>query len=538
VPSHGPTPPADRLQRALALHRAGRLDEAARLYARVLERSPGSADALHLLGALHLDARRPAEALPLLQRAASLAPSVSAFHATLGRALAALGRPADAVEAYSRALELRPGAAEVHAHAADAYAALRRWDPAVEHGRRAYQAFPGTAALPFAQILTAAGLAAHRAGALDDAEALYREAIAVRPAAFEGHNNLANLLKDRALAGAAPDGGLLDAAEAEYRAALACAPGEAELHHNLALLLLLRGRLREGFAEYEWRERTREFTKVDVPQPLWQGEPMAGGTLLVHGEQGLGDTLQFARYLPLAAERCRRVALACHKPLVALLARSFPGVEVMPAPGPVPLFERRTAVMSLARIAGTELDTIPARVPYLVPNPILRDEWRRRLAALPGLRVGIAWRGNPAYRRDAERSPQAAAVLPLLGTPGVTFVSLQKGAAVPGEEALRHAGLVDHTASLRDFDDTAALAACLDLVITSDTSVVHLAGALGVPTWAMVSAHPDWRWLLERDDSPWYPSMRLFRQPRQGDWGAVVSAVREALLARVAAQAG
>jgi hypothetical protein len=283
--------------------------------------------------------------------------------------------------------------------------------------------------------------------------------------------------------------------------------------------------------------RTPQF-----PTPPWDGSPLDGRTILVHAEQGLGDTMQFLRYVPLVRRRGGRVILVCQPPLMRLLSR-VPGIERLVAWGePLPEYDVQVPLMSLPGLFGTTLETVPAEVPYLDAEPALVEAWRHRLGSYAGFQVGIVWQGNPRFRFDRLRSIPLAQFAPLARVPGVHLLSLQKGpgrdqlAALPGSFPVTDLGhQLDETTGA--FLDTAAVMKNLDLVITSDTVAAHLAGALGVPVWVALHDVPDWRWLLDREDSPWYPTMRLFRQTRPGQWEEVFERIAAALHRRLAAPA-
>lgn len=331
-----------------------------------------------------------------------------------------------------------------------------------------------------------------------------------------------------ALGGALQRSGDLEAALACFRDLVRRRPDDADAHWNLALALLLAGAFKEGWSEYQWRWKRYGFTSprraFDVP--AWDGAPLQGKRILVHGEQGYGDTIQFARYLPMVAQRGGTVIAECQSAALIPLLESIPGVsEVCVMGEELPPFDLETPLLSLPHIFGTELATVPDRVPYLAPPPERLAPWREKLAGDPGLKVGLVWAGKALP--DPFRSCPLRHLAPLAEVPGVTLYSLQVGEEVA--QAKECPGLVDLTSGIRDFGDTAALIAGLDLVISVDTSVAHLAGALGKPVWLLLPMAGDYRWLVARDDSPWYPSMRLFRQKLQGEWGEVVQRVRAAL---------
>lgn len=324
--------------------------------------------------------------------------------------------------------------------------------------------------------------------------------------------------------------GYYRAAETHYRRAIAIKHEFPDAHFNLGMLLLRLGRFPEGFRECEWRWQTSRFTPFKVPHPLWDGKPMRG-TLLVHSEQGAGDAIQFVRFLPIAAARCDRLIFFCPENLFAVFA-ALPGVAEMRGPGTVQISEFQTylPIMSLPLVLGTTLDTIPCPIPYLTPDPRSIELGPSPIAA-PRLKVGLTWAGSPTHQNDSHRSCRLADLAPLLAVPDVAYYSLQMGpqAAELNEPGPWSGRLVDLGGRLADYADTAAVLRQLDLVIAVDTSVVHLAGALGRPVWTMISARCDWRWMRDREDTPWYPTMRLFRQSRLDDWNALFTRAAQAL---------
>lgn len=359
----------------------------------------------------------------------------------------------------------------------------------------------------------------------EDTEALqhFRTALALQPACAPAHNYLgilAEKVRD------------YPAAVAHYRRALGLEPNFADAHFNLGMLLLRLGHLAEGFAECEWRWRTARFTPLRCPHPRWDGLFLRG-TLLVHTEQGAGDAIQFARSLPEAARRCERVMLVCPENLLRLFGR-VPGLAELRTAGEIPhqAFQAFTPLLSLPHLFGTTLNNIPARVPYLEPPGTF--ELPPHPAAGARLKVGIAWAGSPTHANDRNRSCHLRELAPLLDVDGVAWYSLQKG---PQAEQLRELVRPEHVCdlgpSLTDFADTAGAIAQLDLVVSVDTSVAHLAGALGRPVWVLLGRQSDWRWLVDREDTPWYPTMRLFRQEQARDWRGPVARVAAALRERL-----
>lgn len=392
--------------------------------------------------------------------------------------------------------------------------ALRRGHP--DMSLRFLQAAAGRGSAPVRASLAAA----YRAlGRLEDARTELDAAILEAPEIAEYRFNLGNLLQD------------LDepeAAEAAYRTALSLDPELAAAHWNLGLLLLRDGRLAEAWPEYEWRWR-RPGTPLHYRRhPTWQGEDFSGRTLLLYTEQGFGDALQFARWLPLVAARGGRVVLECPRELLRLFASSFPQVALLPKGEPPPPFDLQASLPSLPGIFRVTLETIPANIPYLKVPP-------GSGSTLPpmgdGLTVGLAWACSPASA-SAARSIGLARLAPLFAVPKVRFYGLQVGPAA-AELVEGRWPVTDLSPCLSDFADTAAAVARLDLVISVDTAVVHVAGALGRPVWVALPHPADWRWLRQRGDSPWYPSATLFRQAPGGGWPAVAEALAQHLAALV-----
>jgi Flp pilus assembly protein TadD len=468
-----------------AAHRAGQFAEAEEIYRQVLRREPGSAAAMHLLGVLALQAGRHAEAVELIQQAIARRPRAADFHCNLALALAGVGKFDEAVAALERALELRPGYAEAYSNLGLVLGKQRR---------------------------TVESIAAHQ------------RALELRPGVPDIHVNLGSAL----VAAGRPHDAL-----AEYRRALQIQSDHAMAHWNLGLTLLLLGDYAQGWEEYEWRHAAvgaaaGASSGHRFPGPQWDGSDLAGHNILLYNEQGLGDMIQFARFVPLVARRGGRVLLECGPELAPLMCRLEGVAELVDRGAALPAGAAHCSLMSLPRVFGTTLQTIPALVPYLVPDAQKTAQWRSRLDAggdqgqeKPVLNVGLVWAGR--LRPNPHRSIGLSALAPLGEIAGVRFVSLQKGEA--SQEAPVGMRLTDWTAALNDFGDTAALIANLDLVISIDSAAAHLAGAMGKTAWVMLTFDADWRWLLERPDSPWYPTMRLFRQEKMGDWTRPIAEV-------------
>jgi tetratricopeptide (TPR) repeat protein len=497
---------------ANVLRRLDRLDEAAQHYEQALRSKPHDFQTRRRLGLVRLDQDRPTDALPHLREALRLQPrSVDALN-YLGVALTKLGQAEEAAGLFEQALRLRPRAPGIHNNYGIALARLGRFAEAVAQYQQSLRLAPNAAG-----TLCNLGNALRDQGLLDEALTCFQESLRLAPNAADTHNNLAIAhVKLRRL----------DAARTYYEETLRRQPDFAEGHVNRAHLLLLQGDFAGGWPEYEWRWRCKDAQPFRCRQPAWDGSPLAGRTILLTWEQGFGDTLMYVRVAPLVKAQGGTVLLLCQPRLLELLRRC-PGIDrVVPNGEPLPEFDVHAPLATLPCLLGTTVETIPAAVPYLLPDPALVEGWRLELPPDGTFRVGIAWQGNPRYGGDRHRSIPLRHFLPLARLPGVRLVSLQKGL---GSEQLRSLpagnGIVELGSRLDETDgaflDTAAVMQHLDLVITSDTSIAHLAGGLGVPVWMAVNFSSDWRWLLEREDSPWYPTMRLFRQRRFGSWGEV-----------------
>jgi tetratricopeptide (TPR) repeat protein len=518
----------------LSLLRQGQSAEAAALLQAVLRQRPDYARAQgHLREALaqqafaegvaHQEQGRLAEAAARLHQAVRLRPDFAAAYTHLGIVCRDLKRPREA-EACSRAVvRLQPQDAEAHNNLGVDLLDQHRLEEARDCFQRAVQLNPD-----YAEAQSNLGATLCHLGQLDEAAVCLRAALRLRPDLAVAANNLGNVY--RAL-------GRFEEALAGYAEALRVQPDYADPHWNAALVWLQRGDFDRGWPEYEWRWRLREFTARAATQPRWDGSPLAGRIILLYAEQGLGDTLQFIRYARLVKEQGATVLVECQKPLRRLLARC-PGIDRLIVPGePLPPHDVCAPLLSLPYHFQTRVETIPAPVPYLEADPGLVEQWRRELAALPGFKIGIAWKGSAEGDRQ-QRSVPLAELAPLAALPGVQLVSLQKGpfseqlAAVAGAwPVIDWSARLDETAG--PFMDTAAVMKSLDLVVTSDTAIPHLAGALGVPVWVALAQVPHWSWLLEREDCPWYPTMRLFRQERRGEWGPVFQRIAEAVRQRM-----
>lgn len=452
-------------------------------------------------------------------------------------ALVRAGKLAEAEAECRRRLALRPGHPETLNNLANVLEDLGRPGEAEQMYAEAIAARPD-----FAEAHYNLGLLFHNQRRLAEAEAAYRRALALRPQLFLAYNNLGAALRDQRRP---------QEAVAAFEAAVRLRPDYADAHMNQAMCQLLLGDFAKGWAQYEWRWRTAQARAEEphrFPQPPWLGqEEIRGKTILLHAEQGFGDTLQFCRFAPRVAARGARVILEVQPGLEGLLERLDGVAGVVTRGGPLPPFDLRTPLLSLPLALGAGLEDVGASVPYLAADPEASARWAARLGERRALRVGLVWAGasrsnNPAAAAtDDRRSLPLSAFEPLALVEGVEFYSLQKGSGADQLAAARRGGwggpdILDHAAELTNFADTAALIANLDLVISCDTSVAHLAGAIGKPVWILSRFDGCWRWLTDRDDSPWYPTARLFRQSAPSGWSEVVKRIVPALAERAAAR--
>lgn len=576
--------PGHLFAQASALHRAGRLEEAKDAYGAVLKLAPRHAEALRLLGAVWAQLGQPARAAPLIEKAVRVDPNNIGAQFTLGAVLNDLGRPDEALAAFDRALALNPRFFEAHGNRGVALGRMGRHEDAVAAYDRALGLEPR-----YVSALSNKALALHalgrdegalaacdRALALDPgfaeawlnrglallalkrneaALASAERALALAPNLADAHNNRASALLalqrpsdalvsvDRSLAleprsaTAHYNKGLAliqlmrhELAIESFDAALAIDPGLAEAAWTRATVLLLLGRYAEGWPAFEARKRLNPERYPQGQGRPWRGEPLDGRRLFVQAEQGIGDSVQFLRYLPLLEAMGARLTLAAHPTLKPLIARLTPGSALLD-PGETAETDYHCALMSLPLSFATTLTTLPAPARYLTADPGRVAGFQALLGPKAKPRVGLAWSGNPEHQNDHLRSIAFARLAPLLST-DVEWIAVQNEVRAGDQAAFVASGVRFLGERLTDFDAAAGLVEALDLVISVDTSLAHLAGALGKPVWVLLPHSPDWRWLLGRDDSPWYPSARLFRQPKPGDWASVIDEVRANLRAQ------
>jgi tetratricopeptide (TPR) repeat protein len=544
---------AQSLQDALGLHRQGRLREAEKLYARVLKATPDNFDALHMLGLAKAQSGQMGEAFRLMSAALKIHAQAGDAWVNFANVLHALKRDEEALAAIDKALALRPGDAEVLHNRGNALLSLGRAAEALAAFDQVLAANPrhvgallnrGVAraslqqtAEALADLDAALALAPGHAGVLFNRGTVlgklgrYGEAIAdldrllmIAPDNATAWNNHGHAL--RAL-------NRHREAVVSFDKAIALDKDYGDAHCNRALSLLTLGDLTHGFAEFEWRWKCSGIvdTRRNYRGALWLGEyPLARKTILLHAEQGLGDTIQFARYAPLLKRDGASVILEVHPELKSLLA-SLAGIVSIHGRGePLPPYDVHCPLVSLPLALKTDATNIPADIPYLRADHARIEKWRPVLASLPGKRVALTWAGNPVHGHDANRSIDLKLLEPLLALPGVTFVSLQRDLRAGDDAVLAQHGRVFHLGgAFTDMADTAAVLTQVDLSISVDTSVAHLAGALGRPCWVMLPFWPDWRWTLAGEHSPWYPRTRLFRQPALGDWPSAIATLRDAL---------
>ncbi len=503
-------------QSGVRLHGAGRLQEAESVYRQVLAAVPDHADSLHMLGVLASQCGQPQAALGCIDQAIALRPSAALFHVNRAGALLALGQLDAAQGACQEAIRLKRNCAEAYQVLGHVLSDMGRPEEAIAAYRDALRQKPD---LP--DLYNNMGLSLRQAGRLEEAVVALRQAVKRAPRDPQAQGNLAGVLKEL---------GHLREAEDCYRQALRQHPGDAVLHLNLALVLLLGGKLDEGWREYEWRFQAGAAQVPPSTQPRWDGGELAGRTLLIRAEQGMGDTIQFCRYVRLATAR-GRVILEVQRGLVRLMQSLASEAIVVTVGDALPAFDVWCPLLSLPFLLGMQAPSPP----YLAADAERVARWRSRIGT-HGRKIGIAWQGNPSSAAERGRSIPLQEFQPLAQIEGVRLISLQKHHGLEQLAALP-SGLLIETLSV-DFDsgsdafvDTAAVMQCLDLIITSDTSVAHLAGALGRPVWVGLQHVPDWRWLLEGEDCRWYPTMRLFRQTARGDWTGVFTRMAEQLRA-------
>ena len=502
------------MQRAVAGYQKGAWAEAERLCRLILDAQADYFDALLLLGAIAAQTRRLQEAVELLSRAVRVNPKSAEAYSNRGNALADLRQYEAALESFERAIALRPDCPDFYVNHGNALSDLERYEAALESFDRAIALKPDYAEAYSNRGGALRGLKEHNA-ALES----YARAIALKPGYAEAFYNRGNTLRDLRRH---------EEALENYEWAIEHGVDYALAHWNLALCHLQLGDFARGWKEFEWRWKTAPFVQYqrNFAQPLWLGaQPLAGKTILLHSEQGLGDTLQFSRYAGLVAALGARVLLEVQPPLLRLHAGRHADVLVLPMGAPLPAFDYHCPLMSLPLAFKTDLQNIPASTPYIRSDAACLAHWRNKLGIQTKPRVGLVWSGNAKHTNDRNRSIALAELLSLLSD-RADWISLQKEVRVTDAELLATSTGVRHFGEqLADFTDTAALVDLMDVIVTVDTSVAHLAGAMGKTVWILLPFNPDWRWLLNGENSMWYPTARLFRQSAIGDWPGVIRRV-------------
>jgi len=484
--------PKEAMSLAIQHQQAGRLDAAERLYRQMISLDPSNPDVLNLLGLTLLKRNRRQEAANLFRQAVAVRADIAEYQVNLGRALRDKPQLKEAEAALRRAVELKPTLANAWTNLGAVLSRQERPQEAIE---------------------------------------CYRRALEIDPNDADAHTNIGVSLFDM---------GAYEESIVEHRTALRIRPDFPVAHLNLAMPLLLLGREEEGWEHYEWRSQCDGLPKHNFRQPMWDGAPLEGKKLMLYTEQGLGDAIQFARFVPVAARQGGRITVVCQNELKSLFSTLAGADEVRDRKDPLPEFDVFAPVMSLGRILKVRVADVPGQTPYLYADPALAAAWDQRLACNgAGLKVGLVWAGSPGHRKDTERSMRLEDYAPLAGVHGVNFYSLQKGAAA---EQLRHPPqgmrIIDVAPEFKTMADTAACMRNLDLVISVDTSACHVAGALARPVWVLLPARAPWGWGLNGSTTSWYPSMRLFRQETPLQWATPVKQVADALRELVAAAGG
>ena len=518
-PPHHHTTPAQmeavQLNRqGIALFNQGRLNEAVSCFKQAMQIQPDRVEVHGNLGNIYYFQGDYEQAVACYQQAPRLEPEAAWIHNNLGNVLCHQGRHADAVAHCQHALQLAPGDAGAHNNLGNAFKGLGKLDLAASSYREAVRLKPD-----YHEAYNSLGLTLMEQGKTEEALAQCQKAVRLKPDFVQAHNIVGLQYQEL---------GKVEEALVSFEQALRLQPDNPNTHWNRASALLLLGRFEQGWPETEWRYKKENVARRPFPQPVWDGSALGGRKILLCAEQGLGDTIQFVRYASLAKERGGFVIVECPESMLQLLA-SCPGVDQVVVFGSsLPAFDCFAPLPSVPGIVGTTLQTIPADVPYLFADPQLTKHWRQKLSSPRGFKIGIFWQGNPLNNRDRQRSIPLSRFAPLAQMDSVRLFSLQTDKGIEQlADGANKLPITDLGSKFATLMDTAAVVTNLDLVVTIDTAIAHLAGALGAPVWVLLPFAPDWRWLLEREDSPWYPGMRLFRQKRRGDWDEVFERITE-----------
>ena len=506
----------EAMKTALEYQKVGDAEKAANTYIEVLKLQPDNVDALFMLGVIFAQGGFHEHAIDCFQEAVRIKPDHIGAYYNLGNVYRDKGQTDGAIKCYQRVIQLNPDYADAYINLGVLFRQKERFDDEIAAYQKAIR-IDSTAAGAYYNL----GHSYFEKGRFDEALACYQKVTQLVPENIDAHMNLGLIFRIK---------GLHHDALVCYQKAVQINPEDAEAHWNMSNVLLLTGDFERGWKEYEWLWKTKDNMgrRRNFSQPLWDGSDIGGRTIFIYAEYGFGDTIQFIRYVRLVKKYGARVIVECQKELASLL-RSVHGIDmIIPCGEQLPDFDLHYPLMKLPVAFHTDFGNMPAETPYILADRGLIQEWNRRLMPdSAGLKIGLVWSGGGL---PLKKSCSLEMYAPLADLKGITFYSLQMGEA--GKEAENPPTgmkLRDYTNEIRDFSDTAALIENLDLVIAVDTSVAHLAGALGKPVWVLLPFVPDWRWFLDREDSPWYPSMRLFRQPSLGDWGSVSAKVVEGL---------
>ena len=496
-----------------ALKAKGHLNEAIKYYQKAIELNTQNADTYFNLGNTLIMKGQLDEAINCYKKAIQYNPNFAAAYNNLGNAFQEQKRYNEAMTHYQIALQISPDLADAHLNIGNLYLEKGQYNEAITYYQETLKLNPSQ----FDAYLHL-GTVFQKQGKLDEAITCYQKAIKLNPKFAGNYYNLGIAFQDKRL---------LDEAFGAYRKTIELDPDFAEAHFSISWLNLLLGNFKEGWKGYEWRWKLKEAYKRNLSQLMWDGSDIKGCVILLHAEQGFGDTIQFIRYAPLVAQRGAKVIVECQKELTPLLKNTEGVYQIVSYGEQLPDFDIQCPLLSLPLVFNTTLESIPAKIPYISPAPLSVEKWKERIKNdKEKITIGLVWAGSTTTRKEGYYSCSLEAFAPFVHLNNITLYSLQKGQV--SEQVARLPNgmkLIDYTEEIHDFSDTAAFIQNLDLIISVDTAVAHLAGALGKPVWTLLRFSPEWRWMLDRMDSPWYPTMRLFRQPAPGDWGSVVEKI-------------
>jgi len=513
-----PAYPEALLNMGLVLMAKGHFDEALYYLRKSFQFNPECAETLKNIGAILQVQGNYDEAIINYKKALEINPELSDIYKNVAYLFRDKGMLNEAIIFFKKALEYYPGIADIHNNLGLALNDIGEIDEAIGYLRNAIKINPGNP-----EFYNNLGVILRGKGLFDEAIGCFTQALMLNNRFLEAYNNIAVSLREK---------GHIEEAIYFLRKALDINPDFASAHWNLALIFLLTGNYSEGWKEYKWFWKLKDTNNFNFSKPLWDGFNIDGKTLLVYAEQGYGDTIQFSRYIPFITEAGAEVILLCQEELKELFSNLRNLKQVITFGENLPHFDFYCSILMLPAIFQTTIENIPANVPYIFTEQSLINEWRKRLNNNNStFKIGLVWSSGHRNSTLQFRSSSLESFSMLSSIKGVEFYSLQKG--ISNEEVInfhQKMKIHDFTNNIFNFNDTAALIMNLDLIISVDTSVAHLAGALGKPVWVLLPSVPDWRWMLNREDSPWYPSMRLFRQTKHGDWDTVIKNVRDAIL--------